>query len=145
MVFHIRSRLWWWTNTKPDGFEALRLVEGASSRVRLMGMQLKSLRRERLRQLDEARPPALAPFAWIDVQAVEIRAVHREVGNDLLVECANPDCTSGQNDVVKDPARMLEREGPPGRQVGVGGKPCAMPDRSGCDRIFILKGTNMSA
>ena len=70
---------------------------------------MRSLRLD-LGQLDEARAPALAPLDWIDVQAVEVRAVHREVGHDLLVERANPECAVGQYDVVKDRARMLQRE-----------------------------------
>src|SRR5262249_36948658 len=126
-------------------FKAMLLVECASGMVLLVRMQLKSLRRERLRQLDEACAPAAVPLARIDVQAVEIRAVHCQVGNELLIECANPDGTVCPNNVVKDSARMLERERLPGRQIRIGGEPCPMPDRGGCSLIFIPKGTNVSA
>src|SRR5215216_1403833 len=142
VIFYIRSRFRRRTDAKSDGFEAMFLVECASGMVFLVRMQFNSLRRERLRELDEACAPASVPLAWIDVQAVEIRPVHCQVGDDLRIERANPDCTVGPNNVVKDHARMLERERLPGRQVGIGGEPCAMPDRSGCGLIFILKGTN---
>src|SRR5689334_11944283 len=44
MVLHIRCRFRWRADAKPDGFEAMLLIELTSGMVFLMRMQLKSLR-----------------------------------------------------------------------------------------------------
>jgi len=86
MVFNVWRRLWRRARAEFDRLEAVALIQRTRSEVLHMSMQLDPLRRELLGQVDESRAPALAPFGWVDVQPVDIRPAHGEIGDDLLVK-----------------------------------------------------------
>src|SRR5262249_47714165 len=80
-----RGLRWGARPERPRG-EAVLLVERPGGPVLLMGVELEPARRHALGERDQARAPAGAPPGRIDVHPVDVRALHRQIGDDLLVE-----------------------------------------------------------
>ena len=90
MVFHIRGGLGGWTDAKFHRLETVAFIEGTRRSVRLMRMEFEPGRGYLLGNIDQLCAPAFAPFTWINVESVNIRCLHGEIGDDLVVEDANP-------------------------------------------------------
>src|SRR5215467_6841465 len=100
-VFDIWRRLRRRADPIFDRHETMSLVQGTRRVVLLMGNHFKPSRRKLFRQYDEFCSPAFAPFRWINIQPVEVRSLHRKIGNHLTIQCANPDLALRANDVVE--------------------------------------------
>ncbi len=87
-----------------------------------MRLQLKTIRRQLFGKRNQLCSPTFTPFGRIDEQTVDRRILHGEVSDDALIERANPDRTTGPDDILKDPTCLLKRERLPRREIGICGK-----------------------
>ena len=72
--------------------ETVLLVKLASRTVLLMCVQFQSIRGQALGEDDQTRSPAFAPFAGINIHSIDVRALHREIRDNLFVECPPKSC-----------------------------------------------------
>jgi hypothetical protein len=91
-----------------------------------------------------AAPPAVCHADRQALRGPQAQAQPRLRADWCLAKASVPGTPSYRTCRVKDPACMRKRQRLPGWQVGIRGKPCAMPDRCGCRLVRILKETDAS-
>jgi hypothetical protein len=84
-----------------------------------MRMERKSVRGELFGKGEQSRAPALTPCAWIDREPVNIRPMHGEIGDAVLIERADPDCACGSYNIVEDTLRRFNGQRLPCWKRGV--------------------------
>src|SRR5262245_33779711 len=105
-----------------------------------MRVQLQPFGMQRLGVLNEETPTALALLRRIDVQAVNVAALHGEVRNDAVASRPNPHRTRRGNMLCEDLRRVLPRERLPCREERVPLPPGPVPDPNHLGQVAGLKG-----
>src|SRR5262249_53068257 len=125
--------------------ETMAFIEGTRRSVRLMRMEFEPGRGYLLGNIDQLCAPAFAPFTWINVESVNIRCLHGEIGDDLVIEDANPDCALHSNDGVKNKLRPLNSQCLPCRKIWVRSQSRAVPHAHHFSLVGIVKRSNAAA
>ena len=139
MEFNVGRRLWRRIDAEFDCPESVMFVERPRNKVLLMCMEFEPTRGYLLGKIDELGSPPFTPFRRINAEPVDIGPFHRQVRYDALIQRSNPDRTVWSDDAIEDPARLLEGESLPRREVGKSSNACTMPHRNHVSFVGSLK------
>jgi hypothetical protein len=103
------------------------LVEGTRDAVLLVRVQPQSEGLATLGVFDESSPKATSLLTRIDVEPVDVGALHREESDHPRSDGGNPHVAARKDDLPEDPARFVRLECLPRRKVDVGGSPGTVP------------------
>jgi hypothetical protein len=145
MVFDIWRGLRRRTDPKLDRLKATTLIQCSRSMVLLMSMEFETCWGKVLGETHEAHAPTFVPFTGVNIQPIEIRFVHGEVGDDLLITRANPDGAFRSNEIGKDPMGVFKRQRLPRGKIRVGGDPRTVPNASDFGFVSVSIRANAAA